>query len=116
MFAGKLHFSSAATAAPASNVAGSTLRVAVSLAPLISTVVTPGNEARVFLTVARQPPHVIPGIVNRTRLAVAGGREIPVSSALSVTVSVTAGADRSGCPQPAIKRATRRMGSILMNF
>ncbi len=59
--AGKPELFRAATALAASNFPASTDTVAVLAAASISTFATPGSDFNDLLTVARQPPQVMPG-------------------------------------------------------
>jgi hypothetical protein len=118
--AGKPEFFKAATALAASNFPASTETVAVLASASISTFATPGSDCNDPLTVARQPPQVMPGQKNSTVVADASGSCMPESAtsveAGSVVISVVLSGTASGalpCVQP-IAAARRSMGKYFI--
>ena len=113
VFVGKPEFFRAATAFAASNFPASTETVAVRASASISTFATPGSDCNDPLTVARQPPQVMPGQKNSTVVADASGSSMATSvEAGSLEMSVVLSDTESGAPpcvQP-IAAARRSMG------
>ena len=103
--AGKPEFFRAATALAASNFPASTETVAVLAPASISTFATPGSDCNDPLTVARQPPQVMPGQKNSTDVADASGN----SMATSVEPGSVVLSGAPPCVQP-IAAARRSMG------
>ena len=117
VFAGKPEFFRAATAFAASNLPASTDTVAVVASASISTFATPGSDCNAPLTVARQPPQVMPGQKNSTFVAEASGSSMATSvEAGSVEISVVLSGTASGalpCVQP-IAAARRSVGKYFV--
>jgi hypothetical protein len=119
VLAGNPLFAKAATALAASNFPASTETVAVRASASISTFATPGSDCNDPLTVARQPPQVMPGQKNSTVVADASGSSMATSlEAGSVVMSVVLSGTASGalpCVQP-IAAARRSMGKYFSIF